>query len=39
MIAAYKGHQDIVELLIEHEADVTLEDSFGKRALDRSKTN
>ena len=32
MIAAYKGHQEMVELFIEHDADVALEDAFGKKA-------
>jgi ankyrin repeat protein len=32
MIAAYKGNLEIVEILIDHEADVSLQDKFGKKA-------
>jgi ankyrin repeat protein len=32
MIAAYQGHQDIVELLLDYEADVSIADKFGKKA-------
>jgi ankyrin repeat protein len=32
MIAAYKGHLEIVELLIDFDADITLQDKFSKKA-------
>ena len=39
MIAAYQGHQTIVETLIDNEADITILDKFGKRAQERAKTS
>lgn len=40
MIAAYKGHQEMVQLLIEEgEADVNIKDAMGKRAQDRAKNS
>lgn len=38
MIAAYKGHLQIVEFLIDKEADASVSDKFGKKAQDRAKT-
>jgi ankyrin repeat protein len=32
MIAAYKGHLETVELLIDFDADITIQDKFGKKA-------
>jgi ankyrin repeat protein len=37
MMASQQGFQDIVELLIKHDADVSLGDKFGKKAHDRAK--
>lgn len=36
-IAAYHGNIEIVQILIENNADVTNQDSFGKRAIHRAK--
>jgi hypothetical protein len=37
MIAAYNSHKEIVKLLIDKNANVTIRDCFDKTALDRSK--
>lgn len=37
MIAAFNGHKEIVRLLIERNADTTIQDCFGKSAADRTK--
>lgn len=39
MISAYQGHEEMVELLIKSKADVSIMDSFGKKAQDRAKTS
>jgi len=37
MIAAYKGHSEIIDILInEGRADVSITDKFGKKAQDRA---
>jgi len=37
IIAAYNGHIEIVKLLLQYRADPTLKDSFGKRAIERTR--
>ena len=37
MISAYTGLHDIVKLLISNGADPRVEDSFGKKPIDRAK--
>ena len=39
MIASYHGHKEIVKILLENNADINIQDCFGKRAIDRSKDN
>ena len=34
MTAAAKGHEDLIKLLLEHQADVTSQDKSGNRAQD-----
>jgi len=36
-MAAYQGYIDIVIILLQYNADPNLQDSFGKRAIDRAK--
>jgi len=37
MIAAYHGHKNIVQILLERDADLNAKDLFGKTAFDRAK--
>jgi len=37
IIAAYNGYAEIVQLLLNYRADPTLKDSFGKRAIERTR--
>lgn len=37
MIAAYHGHKHIVWELLSRNADANIQDSFGKKAIDRAK--
>ena len=37
MISTYHGHRDIVRLLLDYGADVTIADCFGKKAVDRAR--
>jgi ankyrin repeat protein len=39
MMAANKGCEKIVEMLIDGGADVSLKDKFGKQASDRAKSS
>lgn len=40
MIAAYEGHFDVVECLVNQcQADIDFRDCNGKRAFDKAKTN
>lgn len=40
MIAAHKGHRELVEILVtEGGADLRVEDKFGKKAHDRAATS
>ena len=39
MIASYHGHKEIIKILLEHNADIYIQDCFGKRAIDRAKDN
>lgn len=37
MIAAAQGYEDLVEFLLEHNADLNLKDKYGKKAVDKAK--
>ena len=39
MIASYHGHKEIIKILLENNADIYIQDCFGKRAIDRAKDN
>ena len=40
MVAAHRGHVEMVYLLLKDgKADTTLEDAYGKKALDRAQSS